>query len=54
MHGIGYFDLEARLKLADLQNMLDWLYQQSMIKTKMGAHSLIGARFASTTPYHRA
>jgi NitT/TauT family transport system substrate-binding protein len=48
--GIGYFDPEARLKLADLQNLLDWLYQQSMIKTKMGAPSLIDARFASTAP----
>jgi NitT/TauT family transport system substrate-binding protein len=48
--GIGYFDPEARLKLADLQNMLDWLYQQSMIKTKMDAPSLIDARFASTAP----
>ena len=37
--GIGYFDPEARLKLADLQNMLDWLYEQSMIKTKMDAPS---------------
>ena len=48
--GIGYFDPEARLKLADLQNMLDWLYQQSMIKTKMDAPSLIDPRFASTVP----
>jgi NitT/TauT family transport system substrate-binding protein len=48
--GIGYFDPEARIKMADLQNMLDWLYQQSMIKTKMDAPSLIDARFASTVP----
>jgi NitT/TauT family transport system substrate-binding protein len=48
--GIGYFDPDARLKLADLQNTLDWLYQQSMIKTKMDAPSLIDARFASTVP----
>jgi NitT/TauT family transport system substrate-binding protein len=45
--GIGYFDPEARLKLADLQNMLDWLYEQSMIKTKMDAPSLIDPRFTS-------
>jgi NitT/TauT family transport system substrate-binding protein len=48
--GIGYFDPEARLKLADLQNMLDWLYEQSMIKTKMDAPSLIDPRFASIAP----
>lgn len=46
--GIGYFDPEARLKLADLQALLDWLYQQSMIKTKMGAPALIDTRFALT------
>jgi NitT/TauT family transport system substrate-binding protein len=46
--GIGYFDPEARLNLADLQSMLDWLYQENMIKTKMGAASLIDARFAAT------
>jgi len=48
--GIGYFDPEARLKLADLQNMLDWLYQRSMIKTKMDAPSLIDAGSAPTAP----
>ncbi|HEY1505200.1 MAG TPA: ABC transporter substrate-binding protein [Stellaceae bacterium] len=45
--GIGYFDPEARLKLADLQDLLDWLYQQGMIKTKMDANSVIDTRFAS-------
>jgi len=48
--GIGYFDPEARLKLADLQDLLDWLYQQGMTKAKMDAYSLIDARFASTVP----
>lgn len=46
--GIGYFDPEARLKLADLQALLDWLYQQGMIKTKMDAPALIDTRFALT------
>jgi NitT/TauT family transport system substrate-binding protein len=46
--GIGYFDPEARLKLADFQDVLDWLYQQGMIKTKMDGRSLIDPRFAST------
>ena len=45
--GIGYFDPEARIKLADLQSLLDWLYQQNMIKTKMDAASLIDARVAT-------
>ena len=48
--GIGYFDPEARLKLADLQSLLDWLYQQGMIKTKMDAPSLIDSRFATIAP----
>jgi len=48
--GIGYFDPEARLKLADLQDLLDWLHQKGMIKTKMDARSLIDSRFASTVP----
>ena len=48
--GIGYFEPEARLKLADLQNLLDWLYQQNMIKMKMDAPSLIDTRFAATLP----
>ena len=48
--GIGYFDPEARLNLADLQDLLDWLYQQGMIKAKMDAPSLIDSRFASTAP----
>ena len=43
---IGYFDPEARLQLADFQDMLDWLYQQGMIKTPMAASSLIDSRFA--------
>jgi len=46
--GIGYFDPEARLKLADLQSLLDWLYQQGMIKTKMNAPALVDSRFALT------
>lgn len=45
--GVGYFDPEARLKLADLQDLLDWLYQHGMIKTKMDAPSLIDSRFAA-------
>jgi NitT/TauT family transport system substrate-binding protein len=44
--GIGYFDPEARLQLADFQDMLDWLYQQGMIKTPMAASALIDSRFA--------
>lgn len=48
--GIGYFDPEARLKLAELQDLLDWLHQQGMIKTKMDAKSLVDARFAATAP----
>ena len=43
--GIGYFDPEAQLKLAAVQNMLDWLYRQTLIKTKMDAPSLINSRF---------
>jgi NitT/TauT family transport system substrate-binding protein len=46
--GIGYFDPEARLNLADLQDLLDWLSQQGMIKTKMAATALIDSRFALT------
>jgi NitT/TauT family transport system substrate-binding protein len=46
--GIGYFDPEARLKLGDFQEMLDWLYQQGMIKTPMHAASLLDARFTLT------
>jgi NitT/TauT family transport system substrate-binding protein len=44
--GIGYFDPEARLKLADVQDILDWLYQEGMIKTHMDAALLTDARFA--------
>ncbi|HLI19686.1 MAG TPA: ABC transporter substrate-binding protein [Stellaceae bacterium] len=47
-NGIGYFDPEARLKLADLQNLLDWLHQQGMIKTHMDAPALVDSRFAAT------
>jgi NitT/TauT family transport system substrate-binding protein len=46
--GIGYFDPEARLKRADFQDMLDWLYQQGMIKTRMDAAALIDTRLALT------
>lgn len=48
--GVGYFDPEARLKIGDFQDMLDWLYQQGMIKTRMVATALIDGRFASTQP----
>jgi hypothetical protein len=48
--GIGYFEPKARLKLADFQDMLDWLYQRGMIKTQMEAASLVDARFALTEP----
>ena len=43
--GIGYFDPEARLNLADFQEMLDWLFRQGMIKTRMEATSPIDPRF---------
>jgi NitT/TauT family transport system substrate-binding protein len=46
--GIGYFDPEARLRLGDFQEMLDWLHRQGMVKTHMEAASLIDARFALT------
>ena len=45
--GIGYFDPEARLNLADFQGMLDWLHQQGMIKSKMDARALIDTRFTA-------
>ncbi|HEX4194282.1 MAG TPA: ABC transporter substrate-binding protein [Stellaceae bacterium] len=47
---VGYFNPEAQVKLADLQNLLDWLYGQGMIKTKMDATSLLDSRFASIAP----
>ena len=46
--GIGYFDPEARLRLSDFQDLLDWLYQQGMLKTPMKAAALIDTRFALT------
>jgi NitT/TauT family transport system substrate-binding protein len=45
-NGIGYFDPQARLSLSSLQDMLDWLYAQRMIKTRMDATSLVDPRVA--------
>ena len=48
--GIGYFNPEAKLQLADFQDLLDWLYRQGMIKTPMEAAALVDARFALAEP----
>jgi len=45
-NGIGYFDPQARLSLSSLQDMLDWLYAQRMIKMRMEATSLVDQRVA--------
>jgi NitT/TauT family transport system substrate-binding protein len=43
--GVGYFDPEDRIVLADLQRVLDWYQSVGMIKTHMDASSLLDKRF---------
>ncbi len=43
--GIGYFDPQNRIVLADMQNVLDWYHEHGMIKQKMDANALIDRRF---------
>lgn len=43
--GVGYFDPENRIVLADLQRVLDWYHEHGMVKTQMEAKSLLDTRF---------
>jgi NitT/TauT family transport system substrate-binding protein len=44
--GIGYYDPQARVAIADVQRAIDWYYAQGMIKEKLEAASLVDKRFA--------
>src|SRR5689334_450320 len=44
--GIGYYDPQARVAIADVQRAIDWYYAQGMIKEKLEAGSLVDKRFA--------
>jgi len=43
--GIGYFDPENRIILADMQDVIDWYHANGKIKTRLDASSLIDKRF---------
>ena len=44
--GVGYYDPQARVAIADVQRAIDWYYAQGMIKEKLDAASLVDKRFA--------
>ena len=44
--GIGYFDPENRIKLSDMQDVIDWYRDNGMIKGNIKAEQLIDKRFA--------
>jgi len=43
--GVGYFDPENRIVLADLQDLVDWYAASGMIKTHIDAAAMIDQRF---------
>ena len=45
--GIGYYDPQARVAIADVQRAINWYYGQGMIKEKLDAASLVDKRFAN-------
>src|SRR6185437_15658626 len=45
--GIGYYDPQARVAIADVQRAINWYYAQGMIKEKLDAASLVDKRFAN-------
>jgi NitT/TauT family transport system substrate-binding protein len=47
--GIGYFDPQDRIRLADVQGVLDWYLANGMVKTPMDAAALIDKRFVILT-----
>ena len=47
--GIGYFDPQNRIVLANIQDVLDWYLEQGMIKTHIDAKALLDERFVLLT-----
>ena len=45
--GIGYYDPQSRVAIADVQRAINWYYEQGMIKEKIDAASLVDKRFAN-------
>jgi NitT/TauT family transport system substrate-binding protein len=48
--GLNYDDPEARVNVGALQHMLDWYYQQGMLKVHLDASNMVDRRFAQLVP----
>jgi NitT/TauT family transport system substrate-binding protein len=48
--GLNYDDPEARANVGALQAMLDWYYQQGMLKVQLEAKKMIDMRYAKLMP----
>ena len=48
--GLPYFDPQARVSIADVQGVLDWYYDEGMIKTKIDAKKITDFRYAIEAP----
>lgn len=48
--GINYFDPQARIRLSDIQETIDWYADQGMMKPGIKAAQLVDSRFAIEVP----
>ena len=48
--GINYFDPQARIRLADIQETIDWYIGQNMMKPGLKAERLVDRRYAMEAP----
>jgi NitT/TauT family transport system substrate-binding protein len=48
--GINYFDPQARIRLSDIQETIDWYVGQNMMKPGLKAADLVDARYAIEAP----
>jgi NitT/TauT family transport system substrate-binding protein len=48
--GINYFDPQARVRLSDIQETIDWYVGQNMMKPGLKAADLVDARYAIEAP----
>ncbi|HEY1506798.1 MAG TPA: hypothetical protein VGF92_21020, partial [Stellaceae bacterium] len=48
--GINYFDPQARLRMSDIQEPIDWFTSQGMMKPGIKAEQLVDKRYAIEVP----
>jgi hypothetical protein len=48
--GINYFDPQSRIRMADIQEPIDWFTGQGMMKPGIKAEQLVDKRYAIEVP----